>query len=298
MRDEGRVSSGAWGLGALALLTLALAASPATAAPTKADATRAGKAEKERADKAACVVAYEKGQVERAQKHLVRARTALVACASSCPATAQRECVAWLAEVDAALPTVVLRARLGGQDTADVRVLVDGVELAARLDGAALAVDPGERRFRFEHPPDAPVEKSVVLGEGDKRRAIEVDFAGASPAPPPSRFTWPVLALGGMGVVGLGAFAVLGITGASRYGELKDTCAPKCAVSDTDPLKTRFLVADIALGVGVVALAGGAYLFLRGPSAPAAPAPAARWRPSFDVARAPGGAMATIRSSF
>lgn len=221
-------------------------------------------------EKAACLKAYDAGQVARSEKHLRAARESFVACsAAACPTGMQKECTTWLAQVESAQPGVVVRARAGTQETADVRVVIDGEERATRLDGAAILVDPGEHRVRLEHAPLAPIERTVVLAEGDKLHAIDAEFALPDAPRPPPKPLWPVILAGAIGVVGVGAFAVLGATGASRYNDLKSTCSPHCDTGTSTALKTQFLVADVSLGVGVVALGVGTYLFLtRNPSPP------------------------------
>src|SRR5205814_1618210 len=74
----------------------------------------------------------------------------------------------------------------------------------------------------------------------------------------------PVLAyvLGGVGILGLGSFTYFGLTSKGDLSNLKDTCAPYCAQNDLDSVKTRMLVADISLGVGIVALGVATYLFV------------------------------------
>lgn len=278
-------------IGAAAALAICGAVAPAAGSPpgAKPDAD---------SQKAACVTAYEKAQTERADRHFKVARAELVACTTSCPATIQAQCVGWLGEVDKAMPSVVVRARLdGGQDTADVRVLVDGEEVAKRVDGGALLVDPGERHFRFEHAGLPPVEQTLVIGEGEQLRPIAIEFTSGPSAT--ARPAWPMYALGGLGGVGIGLFAVLGITGVSRYSELKNSCSPNCDPSDTSAVKTRFLVADISLGVGIVALGGAAYLYFTRPHAKAAPPPSSSsWKPELAAMPTPGGAFATARFAF
>jgi hypothetical protein len=75
--------------------------------------------------------------------------------------------------------------------------------------------------------------------------------------------------LGGVGVVGIGAFAYLGLTAKGDLDHLRQTCAPFCSSSDLDSARHEALGADIALGVGVVSLAAAAYVLLTRPSAPA-----------------------------
>lgn len=228
-------------------------------------AANAASADGMTAEKAACVAAYQSGQERQKARELRAARSDFVACAAAtCPGPMRTECTAWLAQADAAQPTIVVHARLpDGQSTADVHVIADHARIVERLDGSAIAVDPGEHELRFEHPPFAVVVKKVLLAEGEKLHAVEVDFAPLGPAPDAASPTpWPSIILGGVGAIAIGTFAGLGISGASRYDELKKTCAPNCSKDDTDALKTRFLAADIALGVGVAAIGLGAILYV------------------------------------
>ena len=103
-------------------------------------------------EKAACLDASSKGQTLRDQHKLVEARQQLRVCAAGgCPSVVQTDCAAWLADVEKAIPTVVLAAKNGaGADLFDVKVSVDGQPLASRLDGQALPLDPGPHAFRFE----------------------------------------------------------------------------------------------------------------------------------------------------
>lgn len=124
-----------------------------------------------RADvKQECVAAYEKTQTLRDQGKLLDARKQAVVCsAPACPSQAIKDCVQWLAAIDASLPTVVLMALdPAGAETLDVRVTVDGQALAAKLDGKAVALDPGQHVLRFE-----------MAGA----EAVEQKAASSSPAP-------------------------------------------------------------------------------------------------------------------
>jgi hypothetical protein len=176
----------------------------------------------------------------------------------------KKECTGWLAEVEAAQPSVVIRAHAPGSSTsiADVRVSIDDKEVAARLDGAAILVDPGEHRFHFARASDPPVDRVVLIGEGEKLKPIEIEIGTLLPPPSASaKPIWPVFALGGVGIASIGVFAILGATGSSRYNELQSTCAPNCSPEDTDALKTQFVVGDVMLGVGIAALAGSAIYY-------------------------------------
>src|SRR5439155_22282912 len=103
--------------------------------------------------KTVCVHGAEEGQRLRAQGKLREARDAFTACASErCPALVRSDCSGWLAEVEAGLPTVGVRAAPAEDQTRelyDVEVQVDGVTLTTRLDGRDLPVNPGEHHFAF-----------------------------------------------------------------------------------------------------------------------------------------------------
>lgn len=88
-------------------------------------------------DKARCLDAATKGQRLRDAHKLLDARVQLRICAAAeCPAVVQSDCAHWLAEVEHALPSIVITARNGaGADLVEVTVSVDGQPLMSRLDG-------------------------------------------------------------------------------------------------------------------------------------------------------------------
>jgi hypothetical protein len=245
------------------------------------------------ANKAACASAYEAAQEERIKKQLTAARAHLVTCgATTCPAGMQRECIGWLSEVDAALPTVVVRAWVAGRETTDVRVLVDDHEVAAHLDGSAVPLDPGLHVFRFEHAGDAPIEESYVVAEGHKLAPIEARFTAIAA---PRRIGWPVWVAAGTSAAGFASFVAFGAAGLVEYEHLHGTCSPNCAKSDSNDVKTRFAIADVSLGVGVVAAGVAAALFFTGKSsAPDTKSSAFH----LDVGASRGGAFARVSTSF
>src|SRR5882724_84046 len=99
-----------------------------------------------------CIAAND-GSISSRNDHNLRAARAqlLVCAASACPADVRTECTRRVAEVNAAMPTVVFAAKdQTGKDLAAVKVTMDGEPLADRLDGTALSVDPGEHSFVFD----------------------------------------------------------------------------------------------------------------------------------------------------
>jgi hypothetical protein len=241
-----------------------------------------------------CPTASEDGQRARDRGKLLQTRDLFRICArNTCPAVVRKDCVKWLAEIEESLPSVVIAARdSAGNDATEVKIFVDGEMVAQRADGKPIQVDPGEHVFRFEMAGQPAKSEPVVIRTGEKNRLLRVELGAPSkpepavgpqpqpgpgltqpePKKPDSGGDTPVLAyvLGGVGIVALGSFAYFGATSKTDLNNLKNTCAPYCAQDDLDSVKHRMLIADISLGVGIVALGVATYLFVTsdGGSAP------------------------------
>jgi len=133
--------------------------------------------------KAECVAAVDQGQQLRDESKYRRAREAFVTCARDvCPGVVAKRCTQWLGDLDKAMPTVVLAARdEHGGDVSDVRVSLDGALFAERLDGAPIAIDPGEHVLRFERAGSDPVEQKIVARANEKGRVIAVTIHPSAP---------------------------------------------------------------------------------------------------------------------
>ena len=271
------------------------------------------------AEKQACAASYSEGQRARKAGHLIQARSHFVLCAQqTCPSMIANDCGGWLSDLDDSLPTVVFRVRdETGVDRADAAIFVDGKPLEADTGGFALPMDPGPHHLRFERN-QASFELDVVVREGEKRRPIEVTLVPLTPSPQPSEIPsvgastlpllpaptaaptrpadratlpsaapsedpaqTPVLAYValGIGVVAVGTSAVIGVGAKSDLDDLRNTCAPHCAESDVDAVHNRMLVADVTLGVGVLAALVGGYLWLSEPSSSVASPGSSHFRP-------------------
>jgi hypothetical protein len=227
----------------------------------------------------ACHQGYEQGQRLRRAGHLIQARKELLTCARDpCPSVFQPECVAWLAEVDRVLPSVVLDVRTGGMTVSEARVWLDGQALADKLDGRAISVDPGEHHLRVEIAGLAPVEKRELLVEGEKAHLVAFDLAPARAAPIPTvtRPTpWAAIVTTSVGVLAVGSFAYFGATGLARRDDVLNQCLEHCQSSDISYVREHFTIADVSLAVSVVALGAATYLWIRwAGSVPRAPSAA------------------------
>jgi hypothetical protein len=229
-----------------------------------------------RADVTSCIAAAEHAQPLRASGHLLEARAALITCAAStCPTTVRTDCVTWLTEVNNEIPSIVVQAKsTGGDDLADVAVIVDGAPAKTSLDGLPISLDPGSHRLRFESPGRDPLEQTVLLHQGE-RRAVSVTLvrpgetlAHAPPPPAASGSTRPIptisWVLGGASVVLAGTGIALWAVGKGEKSDLDDGCGKtsSCAHDDIVASRTKLIVGDVLVGAGLVALGAGVYFAL------------------------------------
>jgi hypothetical protein len=253
-----------------------------------------------------CVAANSSAQDLRAVGKLRAAREKLALCVStSCPGPVREDCAQRLDEVNKAMPSLVFEAKdEAGNDLAAVRVTMDGVPLAGRLDGTSLAVDPGEHVFRFETNSFTPVEKRLVVHQTEKDRRVALSFRPSSvPAPsgngssdatgnsPP---LWPEYLAFGVSGVGL----VLGIIFTASALNQNSTLAGECTMpnggcdpkyqSQIDALHQDQILATVGYGIAVVGAGIGTYLLLTSKASPprgqAAGASGARVVPRIGVA--------------
>jgi hypothetical protein len=231
-------------------------------------------------DDAACIAASEQSLVLRHQGKLHDALKELAVCADpKCPEEVKTECGRRIDLVGTAMPTLVLVAKDGaGNDLNAVTVTMDGAPLVPSLDGRALSIDPGEHTFRFETAGQPPVEKKLVVREGEKDRQVSV-VLGAAPAavvppapsppaaPPPaaphptSWSTRKTLALvgGGTGVVGLGLGIVFGVYAKSSQSQEKSNCSSTSQCSNRNQSNEDYSVArQNAMASTISAVAGAA----------------------------------------
>jgi hypothetical protein len=237
-------------------------------------------------DAQTCIAAHADGQVLRDQRKLLDAREKFVACvAEKCPALVRNDCAEFLKKIETSIPSVVLAGvDEQGRDTTQISVKIDGRPAATELQSTAIALDPGQHEFEFTARHGAVQRVTLVLREAEKHRPVVADFrAQTAPVPPPVEAEEaggsgpPVVALvlGGVGLAALGSFAYFATSGRSIEKEL-DRCKPNCEGEQDriDGMRTRYVIADVSLGVSLVSLGLGTFLWLTHtpPSAPAASA--------------------------
>jgi hypothetical protein len=274
-------------------------------------------------EKAQCVEASDRGQQLRDDGKYRLAQDAFSRCArDSCPVIVRQDCVHWLLDLDQSSATVVIDAKDDkGNDLADVTVTVDGDVLAQKLDGKPLLVDPGQHLFRYEAAGFAPVEEHVVIHTAEKNRQLLVRLGGAAvqtpnpslvtpEAPPPmpeslapeepSRARQVPVGAWVFSAIAAAAFvseASFGIAGLSERSHDLNSCAPTCPPSDKSSIQTKFAIADVSLGVGVVSAGIAAYYFFFFHPHAAAASPASPGI-AVDFAPSSGGGVVSLTRPF
>jgi hypothetical protein len=266
----------------------------------------------EPSEKDACIQAAESGQELRDDQKFAQARESFSRCVrETCPAIIRQDCSGWLAQIDDKVPTIVLAAEdPAGRDLLDVDVSVDGQPLSSRLDGKPVRLDPGSHTLHFEASGFLPADQTIVASLGEKNRPVLARLAekphdapatqpraAAAPMHPPSPARGPVPAATWVfGAVAAAAFASEAYFGITAMNDLNRDlavggCAPHCGQGEQSAIRTKSAIADVSLGVGLVASAAAAYFFFfhRAP---------AHLVGSLDVTPTPGGAVATVGGRF
>jgi hypothetical protein len=297
-----------------------LLAAPVLAVPAGASAA-GGPAAPTKND---CIDANESAQRLAQSGKLVDARQNLLVCISaSCPGPIRDDCTQKLSEIQNKTPTVVFEVSDdAGHDLSAVRVTMDGHPFVEKLDGTAVAVDPGEHKFTFEGAGMAAEHRTLVIHEAEKDRRERVvlvhsstalaaapaagapsadsaqpEHAPAPEAPPAlsdgSGQRTAGLALGGAGVAGLIVGAVFGVLAKTTYdstlgsdcGGRVSACSPN-GVSNGSTAHTEALVSTVGFVAGAALLAGGAYFYFTAPRAQSL---------AVSASMAPGGAGLQVR---
>lgn len=249
-----------------------------------------------------CVAASESGQVLQKEGWLLAARTQLERCADpQCPQPVRTDCNAWLGEVLAAMPSVIIVARSADGDRRDARVTLDGKPWLTELTGRPVELDPGEHEL-VVFTDHGTVGQKLVVNTGEKNRLVVFALDAVAPAAPVATAEAPAgarpfpaapVAVTGVALVGLGLFAGLGLGGRAQLDALtRSPCAAtrSCDPRKVDEVRRLFAAADISLGVGALSAAAAVVLWWRWAAAPPPVEPS--------VALSPAGAVVGLRGTF
>jgi hypothetical protein len=241
-----------------------------------------------------CIDANETAQALRKSEKLRDAEQRLLVCVSaSCPGPVRDDCAQRLTELRSVIPTVVFVVKDDAdQDLSDVSVTMDDQPLASKLDGTAIAIDPGPHHLVFEAAGRQNVERSLVIREGEKDRHERVVLVATPVAAPPAAVPQSApaapaelppakdgsaqrtagLVVGGVGAAGVVVGSVFGILSKATYDSaLKNQCGgdpTQCksqGVEDGKTAHSQATVSTIAFIAGGVLLGGGALIYFTAP---------------------------------
>jgi serine/threonine-protein kinase len=200
-------------------------------------------------------------------------------------------------------------------DLVGLEVTQDGQVVGRAIWGSAAPVDPGVHTVTAKAPGNKTWTKEIKLGpDGAKETVVvpslEIEAATPAPVVAPAPETLPVqgavstagfetapgassqrtiaYVVGGVGVVGLVAGTVFGLTRSSAVSERDGICPSNRCTRDesnriddlTSKAKSDAMLSNIAFGIGGAALVGGVVLFLTArPSQPAKAAAVTRIHP-------------------
>ncbi|HEY5955320.1 MAG TPA: hypothetical protein VIV60_02155 [Polyangiaceae bacterium] len=238
-----------------------------------------------------CVDSHLLAQSARQDGRLLESRARLRQCAvETCPELVRTECARLLDELHTQIPTVIFRITVDGETRSNVSGYIGERKLFDEIPTRAMEFDPGKYRFRFQFETLKPLERDIAIAEGERYLPIVVAFAnpdrssrktqearggsggngvsrepisevhGARPVP------WPVYALSGLGIAGLGGFVGFGLATRGKESSLKSSCSPGCSRSQIDSVERLATLADISLGVGATALATALTYYLLRPT--------------------------------
>jgi hypothetical protein len=224
-----------------------------------------------RSPKERCADSYVKAQELQRASQLKAAAAEFVRCQQpECGEVVTAECTRLYEQVVAQTPSVVFA--LYGRKREELRtaqVYLNGELVLEKLEGAAISLDPGVHKFRFEAAGYPPKEQEVTVRRGDRDRLIEVPLVKEEAPPPtpagaaaeapsrPLRIPLVSYVLAGGAVAAFGTGTALLLSGKASYGDLEDNCGTQglCRESEVDSVKSRYLLGNVALGVGVAATA-------------------------------------------
>ena len=209
----------------------------------------------------ACIASSDRAQQLRDERLWVLASKELLACSQEiCPKPVRANCQKWRAELEQAMPSVLVQVQADGQDAPESKVMID--DRPVELVGTAIPLGPGAHVFAATLGRRAVSLRMLIL-EGEKNRKV---MLALEPEPPPELVSvvparvrlLPAgpFVLGGVSLVSFGLFAGLGLDGKARLASLEaNPCAASrtCDVTAVNGIKSQYLVADALLVTAISA---------------------------------------------
>jgi hypothetical protein len=214
-------------------------------------------------DKQQCAAAYTDAQSLRDAHKLIEERAKLRVCAQpTCAAFIQKDCTEWLAQADAAVPSVVVLAHTAtGESLVNISVTMDGAPFTQRLDGRAIDVDPGVHTFVLTTPQNEQTTVRTVVPEGVHAQKVEATIGHASSASnTTSTSSSPLRPIGfvvlGVGVASIVTGTILGVVASATKSSSCDAMNV-CNPGSLSPLYAEANASTATLIAGGILAAAG-----------------------------------------
>ena len=218
-----------------------------------------------------CMEAFQATQELRKSGQLLEAREQAVACGKgSCPEVIGKKCREWVPEIDATIPSVVVTVKdASGKDSGSATLHIDDKEHP--LDGRAIKLNPGQHEFVAQLPGEEPLRETILIGEGDDNRRIEMSYAPeVDPEPVPrggedtttgdseAEGIHPLVFVGfGVAAAGIIVGAITGGLALDGGSDVENNCNDKvCPESERDGYDSSLIVAHVSTASFAVAGAG------------------------------------------
>lgn len=214
-----------------------------------------------------CLAAHVDAQEKRELADLVAARDALRTCAAeTCPALVQRDCVTLLAEVQRAIPSVIVDVVIEGEPEEPEQFWLNGE--ARSVPRQPLELNPGVHQFRVRHTVKGKtLERTmdIVVQPSVRRQIVRIELDSPTATPSGVGFSsadqrdlGKPLRIAGFTTLALGIAAGAGslgtgIAGLKGRADAQGECAPFCDGSRVGVIRAELLAADI-LGAAAGAL--------------------------------------------
>lgn len=268
--------------------------------------------------KRACVAASTEGQTLGQDDKLLEARDELRICASErCPAVMRSYCTRWLADLEARIPTVIVRAQDGsGADVLDAQATIDGKPVEI---GRPAAVDPGEHDVTVARPDGTHEQRKILVVDGDERVVVvRMSQPTAARPQPPAPHAQPstvraepaasghganggiptgAWVLGGFGVAALGTSGYFALATWNEIDQLRSQCHSSCTPQQEQTGRTYAAVTYVSLGIGAAALVGAVTWALLSSSKGTGRSGAA-WAPIVEVHPVAGGFVTGVAARY
>ena len=161
-----------------------------------------------------------------------------------------------------------------------LEVLRDGEAIAPVLWGSRAAIDAGKHHIAVRAPGHQPWERDVVIAKEGSSTSVDVPVLQAAPAgtgtPDVTRATpgtsqrIAAIAVGGLGLVGVGVGGFFGLSAQASLSDSKNLCNERNICTERgdelrDSAKSKALIATVATGVGAAALVTAGVLWFTAP---------------------------------